>query len=498
MLALCESCPGDPTDGPQEEFHVDILGEKIAQESPAAHALELFPYEPKTCTLCNDLESAVEVQLAQGRGWQVIYPKAELDFGLPESLPVSVRLRDDPCVYGWCNAVKAGHCSIRHAETALDALWARWKRECVAQLKLSRDFEDFGAEAEKHFRKEEEAAAQEARLQKIRQWQISKQMNAEVNRVALRRQACAYFWISLFVVVVLGAMIFCTVKFLLMENEWLGAGLSTSFMVLWLCAWLALVGICAASGEADRHQTAEMESAIQATQPELRSFRLRDPNAAALDGLLDLFTKPSWHHCKILIPLLLTCCTGLVGFGCAIAMTVAALWTGASGKKDEVSPEKIYWLSAFILVIPTLMAVCAYFGSEGDLFETLVQPCGKNLTAFLLQPPKRSVDAAVYTTHQHTIVFEGNVIPNRETVCSWPGKYASAWDALVEGSRQNDISAAVVFLPEGSKHFGLHDPIPSKPSLQDLFLKIALLQTAPPSLGRYSGVGHSRETLERL
>ena len=88
--------------------------------------------------------------------------------------------------------------------------------------------------------------------------------------------------------------------------------------------------------------------------------------------------------------------------------------------------------------------------------------------ALLMKPPKRSLDAAVHTTHEHTIVFEGNVLAKRETVCSWPGKYATAWDELVAGSRQDNISAAVVFLPEGSEHYGFHDPIPPKHDLSDL------------------------------
>ena len=59
-----------------------------------------------------------------------------------------------------------------------------------------------------------------------------------------------------------------------------------------------------------------------------------------------------------------------------------------------------------------------------------------------------------------TIVFHGKVLPGTsKCVCSWPGKYESAWDALVTGSRSGNISAAVVFLPEGSKHFGSHDVI---------------------------------------
>eukprot|EP00435_Cladocopium_sp_Y103_P069788 s376_g34.t1 len=68
---------------------------------------------------------------------------------------------------------------------------------------------------------------------------------------------------------------------------------------------------------------------------------------------------------------------------------------------------------------------------------------------------------------ERTIVFEGGVLQGTgKCVCSWPGKYESAWDALVKGSRSGNISAAVVFLPEGSKQFGSHDVIPEEEQLQ--------------------------------
>ena len=100
----------------------------------------------------------------------------------------------------------------------------------------------------------------------------------------------------------------------------------------------------------------------------------------------------------------------------------------------------------------------------------LLDKCGfgQVFVKLVLKPPKKSLDAAVHTTHERTIVFEGNVLPKRETVCSWPGKYATDWDNLVAGSRHNDISAAVAFLPEGSEHFGFHDPIPAKFAKHDL------------------------------
>ena len=66
-----------------------------------------------------------------------------------------------------------------------------------------------------------------------------------------------------------------------------------------------------------------------------------------------------------------------------------------------------------------------------------------------------------------SIVFEGRVLEGRETcVCSWPGKYEEAWDTMVAASLLGDVSAAVVFLPEGTTHFGIHDQIPEEEGLE--------------------------------
>ena len=73
---------------------------------------------------------------------------------------------------------------------------------------------------------------------------------------------------------------------------------------------------------------------------------------------------------------------------------------------------------------------------------------------------------------EKSIVFNGRVLDSPpslrcpECVVSWPGKYESAWERLVESSRDRGLSAAVVFLPEGSEHFGSHDPIPDEEALE--------------------------------
>lgn len=65
-----------------------------------------------------------------------------------------------------------------------------------------------------------------------------------------------------------------------------------------------------------------------------------------------------------------------------------------------------------------------------------------------------------------TIVFHGSVLEGDvPCICSWPGIYVSAWDALVHASKDGELSAAVVFLPEGSQDYGKHDSIPEEEQL---------------------------------
>ncbi|CAE7407120.1 unnamed protein product [Symbiodinium pilosum] len=84
-----------------------------------------------------------------------------------------------------------------------------------------------------------------------------------------------------------------------------------------------------------------------------------------------------------------------------------------------------------------------------------------------IQNGERTWNEARQEVLQRTIVFEGSVLegPGRPCVCSWPGKYEGAWDALVASSREGQVSAAVVFLPDGTADFGKHDPIPSQEGL---------------------------------
>jgi hypothetical protein len=53
----------------------------------------------------------------------------------------------------------------------------------------------------------------------------------------------------------------------------------------------------------------------------------------------------------------------------------------------------------------------------------------------------------------YTSQFRGNIVGGEGVKCtaSWPGIYAKLWDHLVDMSKQNELSAAVVFLPEHTR-----------------------------------------------
>ena len=71
---------------------------------------------------------------------------------------------------------------------------------------------------------------------------------------------------------------------------------------------------------------------------------------------------------------------------------------------------------------------------------------------------ERERERAQREVRERTIVFHGAVLdrPGKACIASWPGKYATAWDTLVRSARDGEVSATVVFLPEGTAAYGLH------------------------------------------
>ena len=61
-----------------------------------------------------------------------------------------------------------------------------------------------------------------------------------------------------------------------------------------------------------------------------------------------------------------------------------------------------------------------------------------------------------------SLFFEGRILAGRPCICSWPGRYESAWDKLVE---RTETSAATVFLPRFAPSYGQHSRIPKSERL---------------------------------
>ncbi|CAE7404024.1 unnamed protein product [Symbiodinium natans] len=433
-LSPPESCPGEIREEESSREAAQAVKGGEPEENDLERQAAQAADEPEICTILNDLAVAVEVDLGSGKGWQPLYPKSSIQSAVA-GLEVSVRLRDDAKVCSFCNATSGAH------------------------LRLSDGFGDFGAEAERFSRREEAAAAEESRLRKERKEGIDAHYSTEVNRAALRKQKLVFVSISIFMSVILGAMVYSTVASFDEQNQLQGVGLAAALLALSCCACGGLVGLGAALGVG--RYTEELQNGVQAARPELQDYDA----AVEAGGDCVLTFGGCW------------CCVALISVAGVVAMTVAGL-------KGQGSAVGTLWGGVSLLMCSGGVVFCidskpTHWRKTAETFLIgffffpffwpilLLNKRGARLTQFLLQPPKKSLDAAVHTTHEHTIVFEGNVLPGRETVCSWPGKYASAWDELVAGARQSDISAAVVFLPEGSKHFGLHDPIPQE-ELQDL------------------------------
>ena len=134
--------------------------------------------------------------------------------------------------------------------------------------------------------------------------------------------------------------------------------------------------------------------------------------------------------------------------------------------------SRIWWLVGLLFGF----AAVVWFAMGGCwwCFALVGLPCLCLFAAWFLRIATVSVEDAIkfvekelkQSVCENTIVFHGKVLPDAaRCICSWPGKYESAWDALVKGSRAGSLSAAVVFLPEGSELFGIHDRIPKAEGL---------------------------------
>lgn len=183
----------------------------------------------EVCTVWNDLRVAAELKLGQRSGWHIIYPEAGPNLAghsMDDTLHVFVRIRDDVTVCGMCTTVRG---SI---------------------LLLSTSFGDFGDRAAKIIRKEEDETEQESLLRKQRQEEINKKLNEELTQPILWRQNVAVMSIWVCLLILLGAMVFCTVA-TFSATELQGVGLTLALLGLASCAWCGFVGLMGGTGEVE-------------------------------------------------------------------------------------------------------------------------------------------------------------------------------------------------------------------------------------------------------
>ena len=423
----------------EQDWHVDIRDGDIAVEIQKAPVLEQDAEicEAASCILSNDLPVAVEASLGQDHCWEPLYPGAFLQRAVRADSQVSVRLRDAPGIAG--------------------------SRIAQAAMRVPDDFgEDFHATCCNYMFEEAEAAAEETRLQKQHQKERRDELQRRVAQSILRGQRCTFYTGIVVSAVCMSLMIACTMFLRLPEaTNSVAVGLSIAFVLLFLVANLGL-GCAFASFPNSIAQAMELRAAVCAAHPDLQSYE-GDVGEGKSCGRISMLCAGA-----ILVSVSLSCNfliitkfnsseftapIMVVFFGeMLVSCCFCCLGAWLARRRQSAGAASEYVASIF--AAPSFVVLLA---------KEIVQPL-----QHLFLPSTRSLASVVEASHQRTIVFKGNVIRRCSTVASWPGKYATAWDALVAGSRQQDISAAVVFLPLGSSDFGKHDTIPAQRELKDL------------------------------
>ena len=109
-----------------------------------------------------------------------------------------------------------------------------------------------------------------------------------------------------------------------------------------------------------------------------------------------------------------------------------------------------YWWTVFIVGPVAVLGGVVFFYR---LFNEVALNDG------FIKQLQREREEARSEVSNRSIRFEGSVIreSGRPCVASWPGKYEGAWKTLVSQGRNGQVSAAVVFLPQGTDDYGTCD-----------------------------------------
>ena len=315
-----------------------------------------------------------------------------------------------------------------------------------ATLKASTDLGVFADAARNFVQAEERAAREEAELRLEREAQIDDVLNENVAQANFRGWKRRFYVSAGLALLLLILLIACTVWAFHIEHTLQAQVLAPAAAVLVFCAG-GVVGCGSVEPK-------EVHDVLKTRRPELQNFYFYFTQEEY--RWLTLRKRPL----HVFVP--------FIGFTCTVAMTVAY---DIQGFTDGIY---VLWFLPFMMCLCFCFGLCDRKRIKGYLCcffwwpwhaATIFGEASRHrlmtFVASLYLPRSRSLDRAILETRQHTIVFEGRVIPGQNTVASWPGKYESAWDDLVQSARQDAISAAVVFLPEGSEHFGAHDQIPA-------------------------------------
>ena len=360
--------------------------------------------------LINDLNSAVEVNSSKGR--TVLYPGKSMKV---DDLPLEVSLRDDPSIHAIC------------------------KEFAGIELCISDAFGNFGAEVQHFVGQEYDSIEREQRLKLQRNRELQKKALWTAIGPFFKVNSCLWGILLVFLVICLVvrlesyavAVVLC-----------LGAGC--------LCCCTCQISVASLWFFNRKAVGADkaVEDLSQISFAGLWSFEAKSDGARRVANDLSYGHgyEPSWLEWFLI---LFPPCLCVSAFVCLVVMTVVY---GIHGFPWAAA---LLWLP----VLPLLAFFIALFR-----FEKFQNAYVGVLIRIFGDPDELKKEGGL-NLRDHTIVFEGKILPGKPCVSSWPGKYVSAWDALVQKSRGGHLSAAVVFLPEGSRHFGIHDAIPTAENL---------------------------------
>ena len=287
------------------------------------------------------------------------------------------------------------------------------------QLRMSSGaFGNFGTEVENFMEKEDVSVQREQRLQEQRIRELKNKAKWAATGPFLKWNSCLWCVFLVFVVICLVVRLESYAVAVVLG---LGAGC--------LCCCTCQISVASASFFSNQHAGAERVA----------------EDLSQRHGQ-DVDDKISWQDMSFnLFPF----CLCVVAFVCLVVMTVMY------GTQGFPWAAALLWLPVLLL----LAFLITIFKSKK--IENAYEAVFERIFGEWQELQKEGG----LTLTDRTIVFEGKILPGKPCVSSWPGKYESAWDALVQKSRRGNLSAAVVFLPQGSRHFGIHDKIPPAENL---------------------------------